>query len=318
MFVYHRFGESRYPSTNISLATFAAQLDYLQRQKIPVLSLLEVAEHLRSGESLPERYVVLTVDDGYSSFLSGAMPLLRRYRFPVTLFVSSRSVGARGYLDWQQLLDLKREGVIIGNHSHSHPHLLNLMLKQGDAAVRDELRHSQELFKTHLGEAPLLFAYPFGESVPKLSQLVADQGFIAAAVQHSGVVYERSELMALPRFAMGGVYATLEGFVEKSRMHALPVSVKTPDTGLLGDKNPPVLVLQLAQGAKFKLSDLNCFVAGERRCSVRKSARDAESFEVVADHPLSGRRNRYTLTAGDAEGRWYWFSWLWIDPGAHE
>ncbi|PLY12648.1 MAG: chitin deacetylase, partial [Desulfuromonas sp.] len=111
IFVYHRFGDARYPSTNIELKVFAAQLDYLIEQRIPVLPLSQVVTRLRRGAELPERYVVLTVDDGYASFLSGAMPLLRQRQLPVTLFVSSRSVGARGYLDWEQLRILQREGV---------------------------------------------------------------------------------------------------------------------------------------------------------------------------------------------------------------
>lgn len=313
IFVYHRFGESRYPSTNISIDHFAAQLDYLSRQKIPVLPLLDVVERLKSGSRLPERFVVLTVDDGYTSFLSGAMPLLRTYQMPVTLFVSSRSVGAHGYLDWDQLRSLKREGVSIGNHSHGHPYLVNLVQEQGLDAVRDELIRAQERFQLHLGAAPQLFAYPFGETLPQISRLVAELGFEAATVQHSGVVHAQSDLFELPRFAMGGVYATLEGFVEKSRTQTLPLRVVAPADGLLAGPNPPRLRMAILPGSSLKVGDLNCYVAGRPDCEIR-STEDERGFEVVARSPLTGRRNRYTLTAQGRDGSWGWFSWLWIDP----
>jgi len=318
LFVYHRFDEPRLSSTNIPLAIFAAQLEYLAHEKIPVLPLREVVSRLRSGASLPARYVVLTVDDAYRSFVDGAMPLLRRYRFPVTLFVSSASVGARGYLDWEELRSLQREGVEIGNHSHRHPHLVNLWLEQGGAAVRGELDRSQALFEKELGRRPRLFAYPFGETTPEITALVAEAGFDGAAVQHSGVVNEESDLMQLPRFAMGGRYATLEGLVEKSRLFALPVRVIAPLTPLYGGGNPPEVSLQLGAESPLGVGDLTCFVAGERACRVVPLPEGGGRFRVVADQRLKGRRNRYTLTARDAQGRWYWHTFLWIDPDQPE
>jgi hypothetical protein len=34
--------------------------------------------------------------------------------------------------------------------------------------------------------------------------------------------------------------------------------------------------------------------------------------EIRAPAPLSGRRSKYTLTASDRLGNWYWFSQLWV------
>ena len=124
IFIYHRFGDARYPSTNIDLQVFAQQLDWLKQQGRPVLSLGEVVRRLRAHEPLPAGCVVLTVDDAYRSFLDGAMPLLRRFGYPVTLFVNSDAVGAGGYLTWDELRKLAAEGVEIGNHSASHAYLL--------------------------------------------------------------------------------------------------------------------------------------------------------------------------------------------------
>jgi len=318
MFVYHRFGEPRLPSTNISLDTFANQLAYLSESNVPVLALSEVALRLKDKRPLPEHFVVLTVDDGYTSFLEGAMPLLRRYQFPVTLFVSSGSVGASGYLDWDQLRQLQKKGVEIGNHSHTHPHLVNLWLKQGASAVKREIERSQAHFEKNLGKAPRLFAYPFGEAQPDIRRLVREAGFLAATVQHSGGLDEQSDRWQLPRFAMGGPYATLEGFKEKSRMHALPVEVLEPPDGIVRDDNPPHLIMKMRNDVEIPLADPRCFVSGRPDCSVKAVNGEARIYEVVAESPLKGRRNRYTLTGQDDQGRWYWYSWLWIDPDTPE
>ncbi len=214
IFIYHRFGDPRYPSTNISLEAFAAQLAWLKDEGRPVLPLGDVVRRLATGEPLPEGCVVLTVDDAFRSFLEGGMPLLRRYHYPVTLFVNTDSVGAPGYLTWGELRALAAEGVEIGNHSATHDYLLEHRRGEGEEAwrarVTADIRRAQQALSRELGRSPQLFAYPFGEFSPELQALVRQEGFLGAVGQQSGVVWEGSDRFALPRFPMGGDYATLD------------------------------------------------------------------------------------------------------------
>jgi len=76
-FLYHRFDEQRYPSTNIAAQIFKQQLDYLKENNIEVVSLTEIATRISSRQNLPARAVALCADDSYRSFLDVAMPLLR-------------------------------------------------------------------------------------------------------------------------------------------------------------------------------------------------------------------------------------------------
>ena len=70
-------------------------------------------------------------------------------------------------------------------------------------------------------------------------------GFKAAAVQNSGVVYRDSPRYALPRYPMGGPYATLEGFRQKSRMRALRITDHRLRSPLLDNSNPPILEVEV-------------------------------------------------------------------------
>ena len=99
VFIYHRFGDSRYPSTNIAVSTFASQLRLLKDQHYTVLPLGEIVRRLRRGEPLPERCAALTVDDAFETFWTGAMPLLRKYGYPVTLFVATDTIGGSSYME---------------------------------------------------------------------------------------------------------------------------------------------------------------------------------------------------------------------------
>lgn len=316
IFVYHRFGEDRYPSTNISIDVFAAQLQLLKEKKHVVLPLQDVVGLILEGRELPERCTVLTVDDAYVSFLTGAMPLLRRYGYPVTLFVSTGTVGSSGYLTWTQLRSLAGEGVDIGNHTVSHPYLLNRKPQEDDREwrerVRREISEAQETFERELGEAPRLFAYPYGEYAPEVIEIVRESGFLGAMGQQSGVADSGDDWFVLPRFPMGGSYATLQEFEQKAAMKALPVQVVSPPGPVVEKENPPTLEV-LIDGAGIDLSRLRCFVQGQEEGEIIPVSGKAGRFKVRALHPLTGRRNKYTLTApGTGTGQWYWFSQLWV------
>jgi peptidoglycan/xylan/chitin deacetylase (PgdA/CDA1 family) len=320
VFVYHRFGDGRYPSTNIALDTFAAQLQWLKKTHTTVLTLGQIVERLREDKPLPERCAALTVDDAFETFWTGARPLLRRYGFRATLFVSTDAVGGHDYLNWNQIRQLARDGVEIGSHTASHPYLLDRRRgedeAQWQARVRRQILKAQRILTKELGRTPRLFAYPYGEYSPRLEAIVKKLGLAAAAAQQSGVVYRGSDRFALPRFPMGGPYATLKGFREKLAMRALPVTVVSPPSPVVGRQDPPTLTVQIAPKSGADLSRMHCYVQGQALGRITPDPKVAGRFTIRALEPLAGRRNKYTLTAPAKRGRgWYWFSQLWVMPG---
>ena len=316
IFVYHRFGDDRYPSTNVSLETFEAHLKILQRENVEVLPLGEVVKRLRQRSPLPPACVVLTVDDGYQSFLTGAMPLLRRFGYSATLFVSSEAVGRPGFLSWQELHALAQEGIEIGNHSASHMHMVDKKVgettAQWRARVKDDVTAAQAAFAKDLGQEVRLFSYPYGEYCPELVELVAELGFLGAAGQQSGVVSSADQLYDLPRFPMGGPFASAEGFSSKLKMKALAVKIIAPQSPLLAEENPPLLRVTIDDN-EVDLRRLRCFVSGQENGRIRPDPSLPHGYLVQANAPLTSRRSKYTLTAPSKNGKsWYWFSQLWI------
>lgn len=315
VFIYHRFDDSRFPSTNISDRDFQSHLEILRRQDFSVLTLGQIIDRIKRGESLPQRCAAITVDDAFRSFLTNGWPLLKRFGYPVTLFVSTDLVGGGDYLDWQELKALHDQGVELGNHSASHAYLLD-QSKDGNwqARVGEDIARAQRAFASHLGLTPRLFAYPYGEFSPELVELVRQAGFDAAVGQQSGVLTPEQDLFRLPRFPMGGIYAKAGEFKEKLMMKHLPVEVVAPGTTLVESENPPKLVFTLADGP-YDRRALRCYIPGQTECRVTAVAGEDGRFEVMASGPLAGRRSKYTITApGRSGGDWYWFSQLWVLP----
>ena len=322
VFVYHRFNDSRYPTTNISPQNFRAHLDLLHKQEFTVLKLGKVVDMLQKGESLPQRCAVITVDDAYHSFLTDGWPLLKQYNYPATLFVSTDTVGGGDYLSWQEIKALQGEGVEIGNHSASHAYMLDRLTAESDAdwraRVLEDIRRSQDAFEKYLGLPAKLFAFPYGEFSPELVSLIKNSGFTAAFGQQSGVITGEQDFFSLPRFPVGSAYTSLSEFRSKLFMKSLSVHIVSPDSTVIKGENPPKLRFYLSS-KEVDSSSLRCFVPGPSDCLVKEVNGEDGLYEAVALQPIVGRRSKYTLTASDVSGKsWYWFSQLWVRQIAGE
>lgn len=317
VFIYHRFGDSRYPSTNTSLADFRAHLEELRKGEFTVLSLGDIAGRLHSGAPLPDRCVAITVDDAFRSFVTGAVPLLREYGYPATLFVNSGEVDGPDYLGWDDLRTLAGNGIEIGNHSAAHGYLLDYRPGETRQAwrlrVKSEIQLAQDLLTARLGRAPRLFAYPYGEFSAELIEVVRELGFLAAVGQQSGVMGRGQDIYSLPRFPAGGSYGAIAEFRDRLRFRALPVTVMTPEDNLVGKVNPPVLRVSVDTSRIDPLT-LRCYVPGQPPATIAAIDTAAGIYEVRAHAPLTERRSKYTMTATDRQGTWYWYSQLWVRP----
>jgi len=137
--MYHRFGENTVPSTNIRLEQFDAHIAELKSGPYHVMGLPEIVAKLKSGEKLPDRAVAVTADDAYISAFTEGWPRLKKAGIPFTLFVATEPVTSklRGYLTWDQIRQMKAEGVTIGAHSHRHPSLPALGIARSWAGYID-------------------------------------------------------------------------------------------------------------------------------------------------------------------------------------
>ena len=80
-------------------SAFASQLGYLHDAGFQTLTAGTVAEIMNGGGGqLPDRAVVLTFDDGFEDFHRQALPLLDRYGFTATLYVTTGWVEDAGPL----------------------------------------------------------------------------------------------------------------------------------------------------------------------------------------------------------------------------
>jgi peptidoglycan/xylan/chitin deacetylase (PgdA/CDA1 family) len=163
------------------------------------------------------RPVVITFDDGYADFHEHALPVLDRYGFAATLFVTTgwlRDAGRHAagappgrMLTWRQAAEVAAAGVEIGAHGHSHAQLDQL----GEKALREELLRSRGLLQERLGRPVHAMAYPYGYSSARVRREVRACGYTSACAVANAVMTGRHERFAVPRLTVRAT-TSLDGF----------------------------------------------------------------------------------------------------------
>jgi len=209
--MYHEIAQPADTTSRLAVspAVFAEQLAYLHEEQFETITVAELSAALMEGtEKFPERPVVLTFDDGYEDFHSQAMPLLERYGFTATVFVTTGWIQGAGpplagrrpgrMLSWSQIAEAAHEGIEIGAHSHQHQQLDQLP----ERLLREELYTSKAQLEDKLGSAVTGLAYPFGYSNARVRQLARDAGHAYGCAVSNMVLNSTSDLFALPRLTI--------------------------------------------------------------------------------------------------------------------
>ncbi len=313
--VYHHVADDTPASTSISPDLFARHLDYLDQHKFNVWPLSKIVSHLTKGINIPKHTVALTFDDAYQSVYHRVFPMMQQRGWPFTLFVNTQALdrGQPPYLTWAQLAEMHQAGVEVGNHSHTHAHLVHQLVAESDtqyeARIKQDIQTAQDRIEEHLGPVARIFAYPYGEFTPRLSTIVNKLGYVGVG-QHSGAVGAGVNLMALPRFPMSGPYADLDRFAQ--RIITQPLGL-VPDiaNGYILPPDKTSLTLRLTTDEPH--AGLNCYASGQGKMILQHTP---DHLLLTPVSELSVGRNKFNCTAPDPAqpGVYRWWSFLVMRP----
>ena len=300
--MYHRFNESKYPSTNIQLDVFEKQLEIIDNEGIKFIHPKDFKNSMSNNKG--DRKILFTVDDGLLSFYENAWPILKERKIPFILFVNTREVGAFNYMSWDQIIELHNsEYVEIGNHSHSHEYLAD----EDPDVIKDDILKSIEIFNNKLGKNSEFFSYPFGEYSLEFKRIIKDLGFKFAFGQHSGVIDETKDLWELPRFPINEKYGELSRF--ETLIKTLPFKYKNispEDKYLLQSENPPEVMIEFYGNIK-NLKRINCFSnEGDKWRNSKISFKEDNILNISIAEKFIGERGRINCSLQEEEGFWRW------------
>ena len=201
IFVYHRFGDNRHPTTNTSIKELKKEFEFFKNNGYKIVKLDTLVNALKNHQKIDDKWIVLTIDDNFKSFYQNALAVFKEYHYPFSLFVYVKATEDRypDYTSWGELKEISKYGDL-EFHSYSHPH----MTYKSDKYLKEDFKKGLELIKKRLGITPKYFAYPYGEYDKRVKNLAKSFGFKAIINQNIGAVSKYSDIYDLDRNALVG------------------------------------------------------------------------------------------------------------------
>ncbi|MDB2527133.1 polysaccharide deacetylase family protein [Candidatus Pelagibacter bacterium] len=298
--IYHRFDESKYPSTNIQMSVFKDQINIIKDLNYKFYNPKNLEKNFNKEKN--EKKILITIDDGFSSFYENAWPYLKENKIPFILFVSTEAVGKSGYMTWDQIKEVEKvPTAFIGNHSHSHDYLVNF--KSSD--FLNDIKTANKIFIEKLGYNPIFFSYPFGE-YSSFHKAFISKNFKFSFGQHSGVIDLNKDPFELPRFPINEKYGDLQRFKFLINLYPLQFKKLLPEEKYLSKNgNPPEFSVEFFQNQK-NLSAINCFSDEGNKWEKSETFLNKNILKIKFRDKFEFRRGRVNCSLND-NGVWRWF-----------
>ncbi len=167
------------PTHNVTPDQFRGHVAGLLDRGFTVWPLRELLRYSALGKPLPPRTIALTFDDGFQTVYTDAWPILREYRLPATLCLTTAYLGSSGpfpFDTWgrehreslppkcyrsltvEQCREMAESGLIdVAAHTHTHRDL-----RGRPEEFREDLQISVDFLRATFGLSDVMFAFPYG------------------------------------------------------------------------------------------------------------------------------------------------------------
>jgi biofilm PGA synthesis lipoprotein PgaB len=284
---YHNVEDDDPDQTFLGVRTdrLIAQLTWLREHGYQAVSVDQILAARDGGERLPNRAVLLSFDDGFSSFYKRVFPILTAFNWPAVLapagtwidtpdeqIVDFGSVPtARDQiLTWAQIAEMSRSGLIeIGAHTYklhqgelANPqgnlqpaaavHLWNAQTGYEDdaaydARLREDVRRITERITAATGKPPRVWVWPYGAAGGRGLAIVREFGYQMSLTLDDGLG-KLDELDSVPRFLLAND-PSISRFAQYMAdvEHPMPLRVIHIDLDAIYDPDPAVVDQRLGE-----------------------------------------------------------------------
>jgi peptidoglycan/xylan/chitin deacetylase (PgdA/CDA1 family) len=207
--LYHRFGPTAADSMTVTTPVFESHLEFLKRNGYSVIPLKQLVNYyLRKGPPPPQKSVIIVVDDGHGTVYSEMLPLVRKYRIPVTLFLYPSAISNASYaMTWEQLKEIQKTGLFdMQGHTYWHPNFRKeqkrLLPAEYEKFVDMQLKKSKGRLEKEFGTEMNMLAWPFGIYDDQLTAKASEAGYTAAFTIERRHATGSDHVMKLPRYLL--------------------------------------------------------------------------------------------------------------------
>jgi peptidoglycan/xylan/chitin deacetylase (PgdA/CDA1 family) len=184
---------------------------------------------------------MITVDDGWRSDIDIMLPILEKYHFRSTIFVTTgpeswifrKFEGLDRGLTADEVHDLYGRGVSIGSHTVTHPYLIEMT----DEEIRKEFLDSKRTLEAWTGAPCRFLSIPGNFYNRRIAQIARECGYEAVFTANVGTVSAATDPFDIKRLIIEGAF-TLPEFQANIR----PPAIITRKAVAWVKKQPPRLL----------------------------------------------------------------------------
>ena len=180
---YHKVNDWSEDSYTVKPEDFAAQMDELRAQGYETISILDFLRAKKGKQTLPEKAVIVTLDDGYKDNYTDMLPIMESRGMKATVFMVTNDIGLPGYLTWDMLRDMQNRGIEIGSHTANHLPLTEM----SPADAREEVQLSKTLLEWNGIKTIFGLSYPNGKYKDFMPQMLKESEYLAAVTGDAGL-----------------------------------------------------------------------------------------------------------------------------------
>lgn len=177
-----------------------------------------VAERASAPVAVPDKLVVLTFDDSAVSHATHVGPLLKKFGFGATFFITEGfnfTTNKKDYMTWEQINGLHKSGFEIGNHTRRH----SAVTRQTPGQIDSDVAYIEDQCVTHGIPKPVSFCYPGYATSDVAVKVLKDRGYqFARAGGARAFDPAKDNALLMPQAFDGKPGSTFEQFVEATAL----------------------------------------------------------------------------------------------------
>ncbi|HIG0362265.1 TPA: polysaccharide deacetylase family protein [Clostridium sporogenes] len=172
--MYHSIDYEKGNELRLPKEQFKEQMKYLKDNGYTTLTLKELHNFLDKNNPIPEKSIVITLDDGYVDNYNNAYPILKELGINATIFVVTSNIDKnKDTLTSKQIKEMDEYGIDIASHTYNHDKLDDLPYEK----QLETMKKSKDDLEKILNHKVDFIAYPYGKWNETTIKAAKDAGY---------------------------------------------------------------------------------------------------------------------------------------------
>ncbi|MGG3955357.1 polysaccharide deacetylase family protein [Bhargavaea massiliensis] len=234
--MYHHFEEEGINSLTVHPKNFEEQMKAIKEEGYETITFGQLIAFLNHEGTLPEKPILITMDDGYESNYKYAYPILKELNMKAAIFLITSKIRREEEkhledglpnLSWEQIHEMSESG-LIEFHSHTHDshkkymkgkkevaYLAGPIVKENgeletqeeyEQRIMNDLLLSKKLIEKNIGQPVTVLCYPYGAYSETSEKVAKEVGFLATVTVNKGIISKGNSPFLLKRINVDGSY----------------------------------------------------------------------------------------------------------------